>query len=293
MVGGAEHAAEHFQHAFFDFGAGVVLTPGMPHQLGRAFAIALRQQGARKHIAALGGGGLLLREECTHRAIVDAVVPQRILSAAAKQWRVRPARICSDEGRVTLERRIGIVGTQDHPFGKLACDGIADARLRGIGLGFLALAGSLDHAFHSSNVGFRSCCRRRDREGAGGRPRERFEEGARLGDRAAQPDIGLREGCEARTVGIVGSDGGPLLRKLSGRRSGRYHRRLFDNMDSGPRARQWNFLWLGRRRLGRQRRRGRQRQTNAQAAASSRLHSTPFDSQTRRPRFGQGRKRLG
>ena len=198
MVGGAEHAAEHFQHAFFDFGAGVVLTPGMPHQLGRAFAIALRQQGARKHIAALGGGGLLLREECTHRAIVDAVVPQRILSAAAKQRRVRPARICSDEGRVTLERRIGIVGTQDHPFGKLACDGIADARLGGIGLGFLALAGSLDHAFHRSNVGFRSCCRRRDREGAGGRPRERFEDGARLGDRAAQPDIGLRERCEAR-----------------------------------------------------------------------------------------------
>ena len=196
MVGGAEHAAEHFQHAFFDFGAGVVLTPGMAHQLGRAFAIALRQQGAREHIAALGGGGLLLCEECTHRAIVDAVVPQRILSAAAKQWRVRPARICSDEGRVTLERRIGIVGTQDHPFGKLACDGIADARLGGIGLGFLALAGSLDHAFHSSNVGFRSCCRRRDREGAGGRPRERFEDGARLGDRAAQPDIGLRERCE-------------------------------------------------------------------------------------------------
>ena len=179
MVGGAEHAAEHFQHAFFDFGAGVVLTPGMAHQLGRAFAIALRKQGAREHIAALGGGGLLLREECTHRAIVDAVVPQRILSAAAKQRRVRPARICFDEGRVTLERRIGIVGTQDHPFGKLACDRIADARLGGIGLGFLALAGSLDHAFHSSNVGFRSCCRRRDREGAGGRPRERFEEGAR------------------------------------------------------------------------------------------------------------------
>ena len=186
MVGGAEHAAEHFQHAFFDFGAGVVLTPGMAHQLGRAVAIALRKQGARKHIAALGGGGLLLREECTHRAIVDAVVPQRILSAAAKQRRVRPARICFDEGRVTLERRIGIVGTQDHPFGKLACDRIADARLGGIGLGFLALAGSLDHAFHRSNVGFRSCCRRRDREGAGCRPCERLEEGAALEDRAAQ-----------------------------------------------------------------------------------------------------------
>ena len=193
MVGGAEHAAEHFQHAFFDFGAGVVLTPGMAHQPGRAVAIALRKQGARKHIAALGGGGLLLREECTHRAIVDAVVPQRILSAAAKQRRVRPARICLDEGRVTLERRIGIVGTQDHPFGKLACDRIADARLGGIGLGFLALAGSLDHAFHSSNVGFRSCCRRRDCERAGCRSCERLEEGAALEDRAVQADIGLRE----------------------------------------------------------------------------------------------------
>ena len=125
------------------------------------------------------------------------------------------------------------------------------------------------------NVGFRSCCRRGDREGAGGRSRERFEDGARLGDRAAQPDIGLRERCEGPVFRSVRRR--PFLRERGGGRYGccRYRDcRLLAGLDRRPRSRQGNFLCFGRRRFGRQHTGGHQRQINAQAASVSRLHST-------------------
>ena len=194
MVGGTEHAPEHFEHSFFDFGAELVIAPGMAHQRCRSLAIALREQGARQHKAPLGGRRLLLGEEGAHHGVIDPVVPQRVLGAAAEQWGVRPARIGLHESGVALEGRIGVVGAQDYPFGELARNRIGDARLGGIGVRFLALAGRLDDAFHRGDIGGRGGGRRCDGKGPGGRSRERLKKSPAFEYRAMQADIGLREG---------------------------------------------------------------------------------------------------
>ncbi len=106
MVGGSEHVAEHLEHAFFDFGAGLVVTPGVAHQRSRAVAVALREQSAREHVTALGGGRLLLGEEGTHRAIVDTIVPQArsprgggtAARAASSDWLRRRRRSAGRSG---------------------------------------------------------------------------------------------------------------------------------------------------------------------------------------------------
>ena len=166
VVGGGEHATEHFQHAFFDLGAGVVVAPGLAHECGRSVAIALREQSTRQHVTALAGRRLLPGEERAHGAIVDAIIPQRVLRATAEQWGMRPARVRLDEGCVALKGGVGVVGTQDHPFGEFARDRIGDARFGGIGVCFLAFAAGLDDPFHCSNIGVRGGGRRRDCEGA-------------------------------------------------------------------------------------------------------------------------------
>ena len=49
-----------------------------------------------------------------------------------------------DEGGVALEARLGVVGTQDHPFGEQARDRIVDGGFGGIGVGVAAFAGGRD-----------------------------------------------------------------------------------------------------------------------------------------------------
>ena len=112
--------------------------------------------------------GCCLTKKARTVAIVDTVVPQRVLGAAAEQRGVRPARIGVDEGGVALEAGVGVVGAQDHPFGEFARDRIADARLGGIGVGFLAFARGLDHALDRSDIGGGVAAGRRDCE----RPRD-------------------------------------------------------------------------------------------------------------------------
>ena len=159
VVGGGEHAAEHLEHAFLDAFARIVVAPCLAHEFGGALAIALREQSARQHVATFRGARLMFGEESAHGAVVDAVVPQRVLGAAAEQRRVRPARIGLDPGGVALERGIGVVRAQDHPFGKLARHRIADARFSRVGFRFLAFARGFDHAFHRVDIG----CGRRGR----------------------------------------------------------------------------------------------------------------------------------
>ena len=130
VVGAGEHVAEHLEHFLLDVGAALVVAPGVAHQRRGAGAVALREQGARQHVAALGGGRLLLGEKGAHRGVVEPVVPQRVLGAAAEQRRMRPARIGVHEGGVALETRIGVVAAQDHPFGELARDRIGDGLCR-------------------------------------------------------------------------------------------------------------------------------------------------------------------
>ena len=133
---------------------------------------------------------------------------------------MRPARIGSDEGGVALERRIGVVGAQDHPFGKLARDRIGDARLGGIGLGFLAFARQ-----PRSRALLRRCRLPRwllsARPRTGRRPAaQRLEDGARFEERAAQTDIGLREGCEGRCRSALPAAGSAGAAWLMVRRAG-------------------------------------------------------------------------
>ena len=167
VVCGGEHAAKHLEHACFDALAGFIVTPGLTHEPGGALPITLREQSARQHVAALGGDRLLFRKEGTHGAIVHAVVPQRVLGAAAEQRGMRPTRIGFDPGGVALEGGVGVVGAQDQPFGKLARHGIADARLGRVGFRFAAFARRFDHALYCGNVGFRCRFRRCDRERTG------------------------------------------------------------------------------------------------------------------------------
>ncbi len=127
VVGAREQIAEHLEHLALGFGAAFVVTPGVTHQRGRAVAIASGEENAGEHEAALGGARLVAGEESDYRGVVDMVVPQRVLRAAAEQRCVRPGRVAGDERRVTREARIGVVAAQDHPFRELAGDRILDA----------------------------------------------------------------------------------------------------------------------------------------------------------------------
>ncbi len=88
-------------------------------------------------LAALGGGRTTVGEKRQHGVVVEVIVPQRVLGAAAEQRRMRPARIGVHEGRVARETRIGIVAAQDRPFGELAGDRILDGVFGGVGIGEL------------------------------------------------------------------------------------------------------------------------------------------------------------
>ena len=204
VVGRREHAAEHLEHALFDAFACIVIAPRLPHETCSTLAVALREQRARQHVAALRGDRLLLGKEGAHSAIVDAVVPQRVLGAAAEQRGVGPARIGFDPGSVALERRIGVVGAQDHPFGKLARHGIADACLSCVGFRFAAFARWLrSRVFTAAISGVRRRVRRCDRKGAGRGSRQWLEVRTGFEKPAAQPDIGLRVRGEGGAVCVV------------------------------------------------------------------------------------------
>ena len=85
-----------------------------------AGAVAFGEQRARQHVAALGGDRLMVGEKGEHGGVVELVVPQRVLGAAAEQRRVRPARIGVHESGVALEARLGVVAAQDRPI-RRAC----------------------------------------------------------------------------------------------------------------------------------------------------------------------------
>ena len=94
----------------------------------------------------------MVGEKGEDRCVVEIVVPQRVLGAAAEQGRVRPARVGVHEGGVARVTWLGIVASQDHPFGKLAGHRIPDAAFGGVGVGSLALAGGLDRPFHRRDI---------------------------------------------------------------------------------------------------------------------------------------------
>ena len=100
VVGRREHVAEHLEHAAFDLGAAILRAPGLAHQRRGAGAVALGEQRARQHVAALGGRRLPVRRRRRGPSRRRLVVPQRVLGAAAEQRDVRPGRIGGDEGRV-------------------------------------------------------------------------------------------------------------------------------------------------------------------------------------------------
>ncbi len=263
VVGAREHVAVQFEHLVLDIGAGVLALPGVAHQRGGAGAVAFGEQRMRHHVAALGGGRRMAGEEGEHGVVGHVIVPQRVLGAAAEQRHVRPIRVGGDEGGVALEARIGVVGAQDHPFGKLAGDRVDDGVLGGIGIRFAALAGGLDHPFELLDIGRRGGGDGGDGEGSGDRADDRLEAGAGGKQRAAQADIDLGIGRQvgagqrplARQWDAGGERGrccrrfGRRLRGRLGRRRGRGIRRQLGcwlGCQSGGRKRlRWNFDGLG------------------------------------------------
>ena len=84
VVGAGEQAAEHCEHLALGVGAAIFVAPGIAHQRRGALAVALREQSARQHVAALGGARLMLGEKGEHSGVIDAIVPQRVLGAPAE-----------------------------------------------------------------------------------------------------------------------------------------------------------------------------------------------------------------
>src|SRR6185312_12824288 len=117
----------------------IVVAPGFAHELFGAGAVAFGEERTREHVVTLGGHRLLVGKEREDRGVVELVVPQGILGAAAEQRGVRPARIGGDETGVALEAWLGVVAAQDDPFGKLARDRIGDRLFRSVCVAVLAL----------------------------------------------------------------------------------------------------------------------------------------------------------